>query len=84
MQSIRDDIKKEHRDIHNADVIIFFLVAQFVIAFQRKKVLLMQVRFEIRVVIYVHLGAACTWYRQKYLLSRPADDVQSLLWQRAR
>lgn len=46
MKSIRDDIRKEHQDIQNADVVIFFKVAQFVIAFQRQKVLLIQVRIE--------------------------------------
>jgi hypothetical protein len=34
MQSIRKDIKKEHPSIQNTDIIAFFQVVQFVLAFQ--------------------------------------------------
>ncbi|KAJ1689619.1 hypothetical protein LUZ63_013774 [Rhynchospora breviuscula] len=34
MQSIRQDIKKEHPSIQNSDIITFFQVVQFVLAFQ--------------------------------------------------
>ncbi|OVA16539.1 Timeless protein [Macleaya cordata] len=34
MQSIREDIEKEHHAIQNSDVVVFFQVAQFVTAFQ--------------------------------------------------
>ncbi|KAK6131802.1 hypothetical protein DH2020_034460 [Rehmannia glutinosa] len=37
MQSIRDDIDKEHQEIQSADVVIFFQVAQFVTSFQYHK-----------------------------------------------
>ncbi|KAL5813132.1 hypothetical protein ACOSQ3_028082 [Xanthoceras sorbifolium] len=39
MQSIREDIEKEHDAIQNGDVIIFFRVAQFVTSFQYHKIL---------------------------------------------
>lgn len=60
MQSIRDDIKREHHDIQSVDIITFFQVAQFVIAFQHQKVLLTEVRIKIWDQIYVHLEAAST------------------------
>lgn len=37
MQSIREDIEKEHHAIQKSDVVIFFQVAQFVTAFQYHK-----------------------------------------------
>ncbi|XP_010261437.1 PREDICTED: protein timeless homolog isoform X2 [Nelumbo nucifera] len=40
MQSIREDIEKEHHAIQNSDVAIFFQVAQFVTAFQHHKSLI--------------------------------------------
>ncbi|TMW93204.1 hypothetical protein EJD97_012027 [Solanum chilense] len=39
MQSIRDDIEKEHHAIQNSDIVIFFQVAQFVTSFQYNKFL---------------------------------------------
>ncbi|XP_017215066.1 uncharacterized protein LOC108193014 isoform X2 [Daucus carota subsp. sativus] len=39
MQSVREDIEKEHPAIQNSDVIVFFKVAQFVTAFQYHKFL---------------------------------------------
>lgn len=39
MQSVRDDIEKEHHAIQNSDIVIFFQVAQFVTSFQYKKFL---------------------------------------------
>ncbi|XP_071704507.1 uncharacterized protein [Rutidosis leptorrhynchoides] len=39
MQSIREDIEKEHHAIENSDVIVFFQVAEFVMSFQNKKLL---------------------------------------------
>ncbi|XP_020522240.1 uncharacterized protein LOC18433200 isoform X1 [Amborella trichopoda] len=37
MESIREDIEKEHHAIQNSDVVIFFQVVQFLMAFQRHK-----------------------------------------------
>ncbi|KAL5718707.1 hypothetical protein ACHQM5_011584 [Ranunculus cassubicifolius] len=42
MQSVREDIAKEHPSIEKNDVVVFFLVAQFVTAFQRQKFLLLK------------------------------------------
>ncbi|KAI3824413.1 hypothetical protein L1987_05872 [Smallanthus sonchifolius] len=39
MQSIREDIEKEHHGIENNDVVIFFQVAEFVMSFQNEKLL---------------------------------------------
>ncbi|KAF3627845.1 putative G-type lectin S-receptor-like serine/threonine-protein kinase-like isoform X1 [Capsicum annuum] len=39
MQSVRDDIEKEHHAIQNSDIVIFFEVAQFVTSFQYNKFL---------------------------------------------
>ncbi|KAM6586710.1 hypothetical protein CsatA_009315 [Cannabis sativa] len=39
MQSIREDIEKEHHMIQKSDIIVFFQVAQFVTSFQYHKVL---------------------------------------------
>ena len=39
MQSIREDIEKEHHAIQKNDVIVFFQVAQFVTSFQHHKFL---------------------------------------------
>ncbi|CAN4087655.1 unnamed protein product [Withania somnifera] len=39
MQSVRDDIEKEHHAIQNSDILIFFQVAQFVTSFQYNKFL---------------------------------------------
>lgn len=45
MQSVREDIEKEHHAIQNSDVVIFFKVAQFVIAFQYHKFLGSKVKY---------------------------------------
>ncbi|XP_073109120.1 uncharacterized protein [Elaeis guineensis] len=37
MQSLREDIEKEHQSIQNTDVITFFQLANFVLAFQYRK-----------------------------------------------
>ncbi|XP_008802054.2 protein timeless homolog [Phoenix dactylifera] len=37
MQSLREDINKEHQSIQNTDVITFFQLARFVLAFQYRK-----------------------------------------------
>ncbi|XP_073125062.1 uncharacterized protein [Henckelia pumila] len=37
MQSIREDIEKEHREIQSSDIVVFFRVAQFVTSFQYYK-----------------------------------------------
>ncbi|KAK9065071.1 hypothetical protein SSX86_016454 [Deinandra increscens subsp. villosa] len=37
MQSVREDIEKEHHGIENNDVVMFFQVAEFVISFQNHK-----------------------------------------------
>ena len=37
MQSIREDIDKEHLEIQSTDVIMFFKVAEFVTSFQYHK-----------------------------------------------
>lgn len=34
MQSIREDIEKEHHAVQNSDVMVFFQVAQFVTSYQ--------------------------------------------------
>ncbi|CAH1416725.1 unnamed protein product [Lactuca virosa] len=39
MQSIREDIEKEHHVIENTDVVIFFQVAEFIMSFQNHKLL---------------------------------------------
>ncbi|XP_042980832.1 protein timeless homolog [Carya illinoinensis] len=39
MQSIREDIEKEHHAVQNSDVIMFFQVAQFVTSYQYHKLL---------------------------------------------
>ncbi|KAH0688185.1 hypothetical protein KY290_019855 [Solanum tuberosum] len=39
MQSVRDDIEKEHHAIQSCDIVIFFQVAQFVTSFQYNKFL---------------------------------------------
>ncbi|KAL7601712.1 hypothetical protein Lser_V15G22269 [Lactuca serriola] len=39
MQSIREDIEKEHHAIENSDVVIFFQVAEFIMSFQNHKLL---------------------------------------------
>ncbi|KAF5186178.1 Timeless family protein [Thalictrum thalictroides] len=42
MESVREDIEKEHPAIQKNDVVLFFQVAQFVTAFQRQKFLLIK------------------------------------------
>ncbi|XP_052180758.1 uncharacterized protein LOC127793960 [Diospyros lotus] len=42
MQSIREDIEKEHHIIQNSDIVIFFQVAQFVTSFQYYKSLFLK------------------------------------------
>ncbi|XP_057950492.1 uncharacterized protein LOC131145435 isoform X2 [Malania oleifera] len=37
MQSVREDIEKEHHSVQNSDVVAFFQVAQFVMSFQYRK-----------------------------------------------
>lgn len=44
MQSIREDIEKEHHAIENSDVVIFFQVAEFIMSFQNHKLLASKVR----------------------------------------
>lgn len=41
MQSVREDIDKDHQEIENGDVIIFFQVARFVTSFQYHKFLIL-------------------------------------------
>lgn len=45
MQSIREDIEKEHHTIQKSDVIVFFHVAQFVTSFQYHKLSVSKVRY---------------------------------------
>lgn len=47
MQSIREDIEKEHRGIENNDIVIFFQVAEFVMSFQNHKLLSSKVIYSI-------------------------------------
>lgn len=47
MQSIREDIEKEHLQIQKCDIVNFFKVAEFVTSFQYHKYLISQVRFEL-------------------------------------
>lgn len=44
MQSLREDIEKEHSSIQESDVIVFFQVAQFVTSFQYHKFFTSKVR----------------------------------------
>ncbi|KAK9292038.1 hypothetical protein L1049_019992 [Liquidambar formosana] len=46
MQSIREDIEKEHHAIQNCDVVVFFQVAQFVSSFQYHKFLISEPKME--------------------------------------
>lgn len=48
MQSIREDIEKEHHAIQNSDVVIFFQVAWFVTSFQYHKFLNSKVKNVLR------------------------------------
>lgn len=43
MQSIHEDIEKEHHAVQNSDVITFFQVASFVTSFHRNKILISKV-----------------------------------------
>lgn len=43
MQSVREDIDKDHQEIENGEVIIFFQVARFVTSFQYHKFLSLMV-----------------------------------------
>lgn len=45
MQSIREDIEREHLQVQKSDIIIFFKVAEFVTSFQYHKSLISQVKF---------------------------------------
>lgn len=47
MQSIREDIEKEHQAVQNSDVMVFFQVAQFVASYQYHKLLKSKVRHEL-------------------------------------
>ncbi|KAL2527378.1 timeless family protein [Abeliophyllum distichum] len=42
MQSMREDIDKEHQEVENGDVVIFFQVARFVTGFQYHKFLILK------------------------------------------
>lgn len=44
MQSVREDIEKEHHSIQSSDIVIFFQVARFVTSFQYQKLLILKVR----------------------------------------
>lgn len=44
MQSIHEDIEKEHHTIQSSDIISFFRVAQFVTSFQYQKIAYSKVR----------------------------------------
>ncbi|XP_057480402.1 uncharacterized protein LOC130767528 [Actinidia eriantha] len=46
MQSIREDVEKEHHTIQNSDVVIFFQVAQFITSFQYQKSLFLKLNKE--------------------------------------
>jgi len=48
MQSIREDIAKEHPSIQRSDVVVFFQVAEFVTAFQFYKCSASKVRVIVR------------------------------------
>lgn len=48
MQSIREDIEKEHNAVQNSDVIMFFQVSQFVTSYQYHKLLKSKVRHELQ------------------------------------
>lgn len=45
MQSIREDIEQDHELIQSSDVVTFFYVAQFVMAFQYNKCFTSKVRW---------------------------------------
>jgi hypothetical protein len=55
MESIREDIEKEHHAIQNSDIVVFFQVAQFVTSFQYHKYITSKVRYEVLVSIIVSL-----------------------------
>lgn len=44
MQSVREDIEKEHHAIQKSDAVMFFQVAQFVTSFQYHKFSVLKVR----------------------------------------
>lgn len=44
MQTLREDIEKEHHSIQQSDIVVFFQVAQFVTSFQYYKFLASKVR----------------------------------------
>lgn len=44
MQTICEDIEKEHHAIQKSDIVVFFQVAQFVTSFQYHKFLTYEVR----------------------------------------
>ncbi len=63
MQSIREDIEKEHHAIQKNDVVVFFQVAQFVTSFQHHKFLNSKVRHEIwHVTVFVFILLHITFF----------------------
>lgn len=46
MQSLREDIEKEHHSIQNCDIVVFFRVAQFIMSFQYHKLSISQLSKE--------------------------------------
>lgn len=67
MQSIREDIEKEHLEIQSTDVIMFFRVAEFVTTFQYHKCMASKVRFNWRMS---DLDAVCIyslWFSYNFI-----------------
>lgn len=55
MQSIREDIEKEHHAVQNSDVIVFFKVAWFITSFQYHKITTSEVREMFYETNFLHL-----------------------------
>ncbi|KAI3458065.1 hypothetical protein Pfo_014728 [Paulownia fortunei] len=47
MQSIREDIDKEHQEVQSSDIVIFFQVAQFVTSFQYQKCVTLKLSIDV-------------------------------------
>ena len=60
MQSICEDIEKEHHAIQNSDVVVFFQVSQFVTSFQYHKFLISKVRTTY--YVFILSGFLCVFY----------------------
>lgn len=56
MQSIREDIDKEHQEIQSTDIIMFFSIAEFVTSYQYHKCITSKV--------------ICNWWMELDFLSR--------------